>query len=1116
MEITQTNSQTSFADSFIYELIELLKEDSDYKIKLRKVSALNRKLFADLTGGAPVSLTTTYARIIFACEMSGAPEELKKDLVALNRMVFDEVIDFEKAVEFASATFLRAVEHFYTAAAPAEFAALVNLDRGAAIPVKKRAPQERLDAALSLVVKSKVPIIGTAAPREIVCESDEFGEITITISHPALFQFYNYCWPSATFNAFNLKVEADGSFVADYYSLLVLEPDILVDVTDVAECFQTNSYEPFVYFIKQFTPRISTEKMLIGNLVNHFFDELIMTEKATFDEEYERALKLHPLQTLAIFARNPNCETEIKKEVKWHYALIANALEKLKEYFKFDSACLEPSFIVPLYGLTGRLDAMFESAEFPDQKNIIELKSGTAPNPDYQFRVGSQTPIKTGVWKNHFAQITLYNLLLDGSFKNRTGVSMALYSKGAPPLRDVPDAQIMKLQTMEVRNFIVAAEKSLGAGRTRLFQNIRRDKLREKLPPYNMPDLINFENGYRRLSDLERDYFHFFAKRLYRERFSQRVGSDSDGYAYSSLWREPIESKVDSFSALDALKIDYSASDFSRNYIKLIRPEPRITSLRRGDIVALYHEGFEDGAGRFEQQILRGSIKHIDSESVLVSLRNKYLPSSYFFIDRKWRLEPDMIDGGDRRLVGSMFSFLTGKSPMKEYLLGQKEPRLDESFDPAYDMELDAGQNELLNRAIACQPYFLLQGPPGTGKTSLMLKNLVRRYSEDPEEIILVAAFTNRAVDEICEKLDLIPSKPKYLRLGSKECTDARERLLPELAEKLSLTEIRTEIYTSKIIVSTVSSLLANPEIFVLKKFTTAIIDEASQVLEPQLLPILSQARKFILIGDEKQLPAVVSQDLTENGEALSPTLSTIGVTSFACSLFERLLRNAKRRGWNSCYGMLSKQARMHVDIQEISNKFFYGSSLEPMREWQRELDATFNGSEGTLDGELSRSRIVFYSVPQERASKVNRAQARLVADIASLLARKLGHEFNDRSLGIIAPYRAQCSEIIKALPEDLRGKALVDTVERFQGSERDTIIISLSVNHERMLSKLCAPVEIDGSLVDRKLNVAITRARKRLIVLGCEETLSKSPVYGNLINYIKENGAFIERNGTI
>jgi superfamily I DNA and/or RNA helicase len=257
---------------------------------------------------------------------------------------------------------------------------------------------------------------------------------------------------------------------------------------------------------------------------------------------------------------------------------------------------------------------------------------------------------------------------------------------------------------------------------------------------------------------------------------------------------------------------------------------------------------------------------------------------------------------------------------------------------------------------------------------------------------------------------------------------------------------------------------------------------------------------RFVLIGDHKQLPAVVLQS-KEESKVSDPLLNAAGITDLSASLFERLYNKYLSEGNSSAWNILSKQGRMHPILSAFPSENFYDNRLESA------------GLPHQTEEWLDRNRICFYPVEpleNELSSKINRKEACTVTEICKKLYDEYlskGEQFNPQSIGIITPFRNQIALIRKQLQETgISGLSgiTIDTVERYQGSQRDVIIYSFCIKTEEQLEYLPNWLEENGNLIDRKLNVALTRARKQLHIVGNEKLLNKNPVYRKLIEYIR------------
>ena len=373
-----------------------------------------------------------------------------------------------------------------------------------------------------------------------------------------------------------------------------------------------------------------------------------------------------------------------------------------------------------------------------------------------------------------------------------------------------------------------------------------------------------------------------------------------------------------------------------------------------------------------------------------------------------------------------------------------------------------------------------------------------------------------------------------FIRLGNEYSCDPRfkSHLLGQaIDDHPKLNDLRQRFTDMRLIVSTTSMMMSKPFIFAIKHFSLALIDEASQILEPNLVGILSShvsrvggaslaldhqpnIDKFILIGDYKQLPAVVQQDASES-QVTDADLQNICLTDCRNSLFERLIRWEERQGRTDFVDTLRKQGRMHPAIAAFPNKMFYAKEqLQPVplpHQVGEDIGYTAVPQDET-DALLVSHRLLYYPSHLTQnvrlSDKVNPDEARKVADLLRRIHRLANEKFDvQKTVGVIVPYRNQIAMVRKEIEKTGISQLMqvdVDTVERYQGSQRDVIIYSFTVQNRYQLDFLTANSFLEGQAwIDRKLNVALTRARKQLIVLGNEAVLSANPLFKLLIDDI-------------
>jgi superfamily I DNA and/or RNA helicase len=473
-----------------------------------------------------------------------------------------------------------------------------------------------------------------------------------------------------------------------------------------------------------------------------------------------------------------------------------------------------------------------------------------------------------------------------------------------------------------------------------------------------------------------------------------------------------------------------------------------------------------------------------------------------------------------------MYSFFNATDDRKKLLLNLRQPEIDKSRK----LNGEYGSfNELVLKAKQAKDYFLLIGPPGTGKTSFGLVSILKEALREAGANILLASFTNRAVDEICSKLT--KENIAFIRIGSELSCDAAYHnylLCNKTAECKDVNDIRKMIACTNVFVGTTSALTSKQNLFNIKHFDLAIIDESSQILEPQLLGLICAQQnnrnaidKFVFIGDYKQLPAVVQQTKDES-EVKEESLRNIGFTNCRKSLFERLISLQKEN--NDLTYLMKRQGRMHPDVAAFSNMTFYENKLQPVpvtHQLQTTLPYHRFNRNDVWENMIATKRMCFITSNSYQTTniKVNTNEAEEIAAIIHAIWNiyKMNNKPFDskQTVGVIVPYRNQISTIRKELSKYDINELLditIDTVERYQGSERDIIIYGFTIHKLHQLDFLTSNTFADNNeIIDRKLNVALTRAREQMFIIGNPIILKMDLLFSKLMDYAKKIDSYIE-----
>lgn len=890
---------------------------------------------------------------------------------------------------------------------------------------------------------------------------------------------------------FNLSKSEKGFYFQNQDTVFIIEPDFLIDITAIAECFQNNQIIPELFFLKFIETTTYNVSLFKGALVNYLLDRVITNHLTGYKSDDDSVFfsNFYKIFFLKILDFEEKTLNNILKDVKENH--LPNLI-KTKENFKNKDEYinLEPAFISEEYGIQGRLDALIESVNDINKKTILELKSGKPP--------------KSHLWQNHYAQVTGYNLLMESVFGiNRTGYSMILYSGAeSEPLRNVTFSQSTANLILMCRNSILNDLLKFTT-ESQSLDNIFIKLKKRKLPSFLQSKLTEYFHISNRMDDYEIIYLNALISFTMRELSVQKTGGIDDSglvrYGHSALWSLSYEEKKKQNIIISNLKLEQK-EDY--NFIfSSTETDLSTSSFREGDVIVLY-PSYDNKPKPLKVPIFKAVLTEIKTNDnlqnlIYIRLKNELISFENLTQYKTFFVEKDIMEASFYGAPSTFFNFFKNNKDKRDVFFGLKRPRIDTHCNESL-LKSSNSYERILYKAKVLQDYLLIQGPPGTGKTSRYLMSIVNQHLNHNKSSIVIVAFTNRAVDEICSKL--LNTQIDFLLLGTKNCNE--DFHIKSLID-YDFDYISKRLKNTKVFVSTVANY-QNEGIFLNKYIDTdlLIVDEASQLLETQLIGIISEFKRFILIGDHFQLPAVSTQNISNTSSVLQDKLS---LKSLKQSLFERLFHICQKNNYYEAFDMLPEHYRMHSEIAELIN-YFYDNKLKANNTRQFQ-DFTYYKNipdQSSIITLLANSRCIFCNTIENKTVRYNHEEAEKIYKIISEIHSILKDEFNESSIGVICSWRMQVNTIKQKINcLEYSNLITIDTVERFQGSERDIIIYSTALADAMLLKKMQSLT--DDLKVDRKLNVAISRAKEQFILLGNKEVLSNSVHYKNVIEKMQE-----------
>ncbi|TSD15817.1 AAA family ATPase [Haloglomus irregulare] len=829
-------------------------------------------------------------------------------------------------------------------------------------------------------------------------------------------------------------------------SWVVVEPDFLVDVTGIRAWVQC----PRMYYLNKLQGVPLKYPVVKGTVVHEVFGDLL--RGGDLDEAVENRVADAALD-IGLLGLDAD---EVAEEVRANAAAIEAWLQQ-GTLTETDSWRSEQTLISETFGIKGRADAVRRGAP-------VELKTGknTKGEPRFQDKVQAACyALLLGEFADAGAPAAdggAADAPIDGGGETAAAIpdtGTLIYTKNAAldrseasgdlsPAKDFSIGRGFAEYVLRERNHLAAMEHDHSVP-TGYEAEAKCEYCFEQDPCMAVAGRLEQEAKAGAIPgiavpDEEQAYFDRFYRAIEAER--REVHRE-----YRKLWEQSARERADDDRALvDLEPAGRERRADGRWVLRAHRPGEAVSKIREGDLV-LASEGHPT---RTKAELARvESLGGADDAVVLTAdepldVRRLDVYPSELTVDRQLNALHDAILAGDEE--------------RKDVLFGRREPAFRDEHGTYIDN--NAAQDEAVNLALNAEDFALVHGPPGTGKT-YTLATLVRALVERGERVLL-SAFTNRAVDNALEALRE-QGFEDVLRVGSESGVraDMHEHLLDETGDP---DRVAGDLREAPVVAATTAS--CGSRAVKSREFDVAVVDEAGQLTEPGTFLATNRADRFVLVGDHQQLPPVVraENDLRE-------------------SLFERLIEAHPDAGV-----MLTRQYRMSQRVQWFASEEFYDGELRPAT--PEVAGQRLGDLPGVNPGRLPeslRDAVSFVDPDGRQVGNTNPAEADAVADaVRSYLDAGVAAA----DIGVIAPFRAQVAEIGKRL--DGTG-VTVDTVDRFQGSAKEVIVVSVVAT-----GTVESPVFEDH----RRMNVALTRAKKAVALVGDRDALESDAFYRRLLRW--------------
>ncbi|XP_037549479.1 DNA replication ATP-dependent helicase/nuclease DNA2 [Nematolebias whitei] len=790
-------------------------------------------------------------------------------------------------------------------------------------------------------------------------------------------------------------------------------------------------------------------------------------------------------------------------------------------------ADIEENIWSPRFGLKGKIDVTAKvRIQNPRNRSRVPPEEKTLP-----------LELKTGKESNsieHRSQVILYTLMSMERYNPEVGLLLYLKTGNMHPVAasHMDYRELLKLRNTLVHHIHNGVKKSADHSQLSRLPEILRDRQTCKYCPQRLNCAL-----YQRVVDsssadvseevvrtfLEQETAHLTLPHL--NYFSHwlllcclEASTMEAKNGRKRVWLQSVEESEKNGSCVGNLQLSspvtlHSEGVLFHRFLRTsVAPSEGLTScgLTSGDRIAV------SGQESHYTGLATGYLCEVNRTSVSCTLDRDLSKFSHVL----FRLDSDGVVGLSTHLsnLSRLMENSQDSERLRELVVDFRSPEFITNLSSVLPREakdtvanilkgLNKPQKQAMKKVLLSKDYTLIVGMPGTGKTTTIC-TLVRILHACGFSVLLTS-YTHSAVDNILLKLKRF--RVGFLRLGQRQ--KVHPDILPYTEESVREKGVHTlseleQLYNKELVVATTCMGIKHP-IFTRRRFDFCIVDEASQISQPICLGPLFYARRFVLVGDHQQLPPIV-----QNQEARS-----LGMDE---SLFKRLELHS------DAVVQLNVQYRMNRQIMSLSNSLMYDGRLECGSERtatalltlpfllsvQSELDS-YSQSHPELDLSwvqatlLPSNPVCFLDcslVPAlesvEQGGVSNLTEAVLIHTLLSLLI-KAGCKPSD--IGVIAPYRQQLKSISALLQPPVFTGVEVNTVDRYQGRDKSLIVLSFvrSTAEEGNLGEL---------LKDwRRLNVAITRAKHKLLMVGSATTLRRYSPVEKLLNHLQQDNMIIQ-----